>query len=132
VAKNNKKELYDMDERRVWEKVMHTDARVTAMEGQMHDMGNAVSRIETLLLNKQPQPTALIGILFTALTLLAAMLFGMAQYTSLALVPITNDVAEHRMSIDDMSEFKEEMQYKLGALEEWQNTCSERASSSSP
>ena len=109
-----------MDERRVWEKVLHTDARVTAMEGQLNDLTTSMGRIESLLLNKQIQPMAIVGIVLTALTLLAGLLFGVAQFISVALEPIANDVAEHRVAIDDISDFKELIQYKLGALEEWQ------------
>ena len=128
---NHNKEQYDMDERRVWEKVLHTDARVTAMEGQMQDMTSSMHRIESLLLNRQTPTTAIIGITLTALTLLAGLLFGMAQFTSVALQPVADDVAEHRISINDIQDFKEDMQYKLGALEEWQSNISQSSTSCS-
>jgi hypothetical protein len=102
------------------EKVYHTDARVTAMESQITDMNQSMGRIENLLLNRQTNPIALVGITLSALTLLAGMMFGIAQFTQLALRPIEEDVAEHRKSLDEISDFKESIQYKMGALEEWQ------------
>ena len=44
---------------RIWERVLHTDGRVTAMESQMAAVVTSVNRIETLLLdNKGPSPIA--------------------------------------------------------------------------
>ena len=110
----------DTNNNEIWEKVYHTDARVTAMESQLSDLNNSMGRIESLLLNRQTSPMSIVGIMLTALTFLGGLLFGMSQFTHLTLLPISDDVAEHRVAIDRFSEYKEEMGYKLGALEEWQ------------
>jgi len=105
----------------LWEKIYHTDARVSAMESQMQDMGGSINRIESMLLNKQTPPLAIIGVMLTALTLLAGLLFGMSQITQASIAPLADDVAEHRIALDKLSSFEADMQYKLGALEEWQS-----------
>lgn len=114
------------DNAEILEKVYHTDARVSAMESQMADMSHSMGRIESLLLNRQTNPLSIVGIMLTALTLLGGLLFGMAQIMHLTMAPVSDDVAEHREALDSFVAFKENTQYKFGALEEWQKSETNR------
>jgi hypothetical protein len=111
------------------ERVYHTDARVTAMESQMATVAGSVSRIESALVNKQASPSTLVTMIVGALTLMAAMVFGVFQMTVLSQQPIVNDVAEHRESINKLMEDDTEISYNMGRLREWQKYAEERINS---
>lgn len=101
----------------IWEKVYHTDARVTAMEGQLSDVSGAVSRIEQHLLNK-PTP----NIQSLALTIVlgcATLFFSLAQYVNLELTPIQNQIESRSDALQDFQDFKHQTHYEFGRLHEW-------------
>ena len=108
------------------EKVYHTDARVTAMEAQVNTVVSSVSRIESALVNKQTSPSTLVTMIVGALTLMAAMVFGVFQMTTLSQQPIVNDVAEHRESINKLMNDDSNTNYQMGRLMEWQEYAEER------
>jgi hypothetical protein len=107
------------------QKVYHTDARVTAMEGEMRVLSQGVSRIETMLLNK-PGPNYLgwLGAGISIFTLCVGGVFGVAQYVELTLSPIRQDIAERESVIREFGQFKNEIHYELGKIHEWKRSDS--------
>jgi chaperonin cofactor prefoldin len=111
------KETYEVEEKRVWEKVMHTDARVTAMESQIKDVSSSVSRIENLLINKQEtSPLAWFGVIFSVLTLVGGLVWGMTQYMALQLDPIEDDLQARDAIVQAYYEFKNQTHYEMGQI----------------
>lgn len=104
----------------IWEKVYHTDARVTAMEGQLSDVSGAVSRIEQHLLNKpEPNVTAWIGIAFGVLTFIVGLLWVVVQYVHLNNEPIQETMAARGEVLQEYTEFKHQTHYEFGGIHEW-------------
>jgi chaperonin cofactor prefoldin len=111
------KEDYEVEEKRVWEKVMHTDARVTAMESQIKDVSISVNRIETMLLNKQEtSPLAWFGVIFSVLTLVGGLVWTMTQYMALQLDPIEADLKSRDAVVQAYYEFKNQTHYEMGQI----------------
>jgi hypothetical protein len=116
---NNHKDEFLVDEKRVWEKVMHTDARVTAMESQIQDVSSSVNRIENMLLNRQEtSPIAWFGVIFSVLGLCGAMIWGMAQYVSLNQAPVVDQVNRNDAQIQKLEEWQNKTHYELGVIHE--------------
>jgi len=103
----------EKEESKIWEKVYHTDARVSAMEGQLSDLSAGVQRIESHLLNK-PRENILSWVIAAA-----GALWGVAMYIDMSLEPI-EDVQQRNMEVVTVfREFKEEVHYEMGILHEW-------------
>lgn len=109
-----------LDQNELVRKVYHTDARVTAMEGEIRQLAGGVSRIENMLLNK-PAPNILgwIGAGLVVVSMLAAGLFGIAQYIDLTQQDIRVDVNSRGTVIDEFRSFKEGTHYEMGRIHEW-------------
>ena len=101
----------------IWEKVYHTDARVTAMEGQLSDVNNAVSRIEQHLLNKPTPNVYSLGL--TILLGCGTVFFSLAQYVNLELAPIQDQINHRGGIISEFTAFKHQTHYEFGGLHEW-------------
>ena len=96
------------------EMVYHTDARVTAMEGQLSDMGNAMNRIEQHLLNKPP--TFNLGNIMALLGFAATVMIGGAAYLDTQLNHIRDDIVENDSEIHDINEFRHQTHYEMSNL----------------
>ena len=102
--------------------VYHTDARVTAMEGQLTGLGQAMNRIEAHMMNKPPfnaAPWISIGlvILFAGI---GGMFTGM-KYIQLTQEPLRADIQdlrnEDRLERDReqrIEDFMKETHYQVG------------------
>jgi len=101
------------------EKVYHTDSRVTAIESQMSGVVASQARIEGALVNRQTSPSTLVTMIVGALTLMGGMVFGVFQMTTLSQQPIVDDVAEHRVNINKLTENDRELVYEMGRMAEW-------------
>jgi hypothetical protein len=109
-----------VDQQELVKKVYHTDARVTAMEGEIRQLAGGVSRIETLLLNKQEtSPLQWFGIIFSVLTLVGALVWGGGEYIEARLGIIRSEQALQHRSIDKLQDAQLEYQYELGRVHEW-------------
>lgn len=107
------------EEKAIWEKIYHTDARLTAMEGQMTDLSDGVKRIEQYLLHKDPPNT--LGWLTAVgggLVMLFTFVFGMVQYIDITLEPIEQLIESRQTIVEDFGSFKHEMHYEVGRLHE--------------
>lgn len=118
----------------IWEKVYHTDSRVSAMEtkvgaieSQVNTIGHGVERIEASLMNKpEPNYSAWIGGAITILGGLLAVIFGIVQYVDLTLEPIYQRMSERQEPIDEFWMFKNEMHYEMGRIHErWELVSAE-------
>lgn len=99
--------------------VYHTDARVTAMEGQLSTMGGSINRIEHALLNKQPPNLAAwVGIVITIFLAGIGGLYGIAQYISLTQSPILDAVAVLDDKMQGVREYQRETHYEFGVVHE--------------
>lgn len=117
----------DIDQNDILQKVYHTDARVTAMEGEIRSISGGLVRIENMLLNK-PEPNVLgwLGAGFTFVGFVAALLFGVASYVDLTLSPIRGDVKARAEVVAEHHEFRREQAYDQGRTDEWRRQYEER------
>lgn len=104
------------EENELIRKVYHTDARVTAMEGQLSSITAGMGRIEAKMM-EQPETNYLSWFLA-----IAAVMFGVAQYVELVNDPIRALMAQRNEPIVDFREFKQETHYEMGKIHEWKNT----------
>lgn len=109
-----------LDQNELVRKVYHTDARVTAMEGEIRQLSGGVSRIESMLLNK-PAPNILgwVGAGLVVISMISAGLFAIAQYIDLTQQDIRVDVNSRGAVIDEFRSFKEGTHYEMGRIHEW-------------
>jgi hypothetical protein len=109
--------------------VYHTDARVTAMEGQLTGLGQSMSRIEAHMMDKPPFNAApWIGI---GLTILFAGIGGMftgMKYIQLTQEPLRVDIQElwsadrlEREREQKVMEFIKQTHYEFGRITEWKD-----------
>ena len=107
------------------EMVYHTDARVTAMEGQMHNIAaNQTKDSQKLdnLVNVLNQPrnvnyAAWVGVGLTAVALLVGGTIGMVNYMQLTQDPLAERVVGNTIDIDDLHEFQRATHYRFGEYE---------------
>lgn len=105
----------------IWEKVYHTDARVTAMEGQLQELSNSMARIEGHLINKPEQSfSTYAGLFLSILTILGGLIWGMTNYIDLTLHPVRNNIENLIDKQAMFSEFRYQTHYEFGMLHEWQ------------
>lgn len=109
-----------IDQNELVKKVYHTDARVTAMEGEIRQLAGGVSRIESMLLNK-PEPNVLgwVGAGMAAIGFIAALLFGVASYIDLRLTPLRDNVSSRGDMIAEYQQFRQREAYDQGKEDEW-------------
>ena len=104
------------------EMVYHTDARVTAMEGQITTIGNNQLRSEQKidqLINvinspRQVNWAAWAGVCLTIIIMIVGGLFGVAQYVALVNEPQVQDINYNRTSIGEMKEWQNQTHYEFG------------------
>lgn len=104
------------------EMVYHTDARVTAMEGQISTIGQNQLRSEQKIDNlitylNQPKHinwAAWVGVGLTAIIMMVGGLFGVAQYVALVNEPQIQDIHYNRDQMQDYRAFQREMHYEVG------------------
>ena len=102
----------------LWEKVYHTDARVSAMESELSNVAAVTARIEHHLLNKPPVNfAAWVGIGITILSLAVAGLFGISQYIQLTLQPIQQALLSSEAVNAEYQQFRQQTAYELGVAE---------------
>jgi len=107
------------------EMVYHTDARVTAMEGQMSNIAaNQAKDSQKLdnLISALNQPrhvnyAAWVGVGLTAVALLIGGTIGMVNYMSLTQDPLEKIVDGNTTDIDDLHEFQRATHYRFGERE---------------
>ena len=107
------------------EMVYHTDARVTAMEGQMHNIAaNQTKDSQKLdnLVNVLNQPrnvnyAAWVGVGLTAVALLIGGTIGMVNYMQLTQDPLAKRVVGNTTDINDLHEFQRATHYRFGEYE---------------
>ena len=99
----------------IWEKVYHTDARVSAMETELGNVTAGVVRIEAHLLNKpEINVTAWIGVVLTGLGLMVGMLFGMVNYVDIKQQPIIDSLAARDVLLKEYQDFRKDTAYEHG------------------
>ena len=107
----------------IWEKVYHTDARVTAMEGQLTDLSHGVNRIEAHLLNKPPvNVAAWVAVVLTFVAMVVGLVWGMTNYIELTLGPTRIAMSNVIREVADLEAFQHETHYEIGVLHEWKRT----------
>ena len=107
------------------EMVYHTDARVTAMEGQMSNIAtNQAKDSQKLdnLINVLNQPrnvnyAAWVGVGLTAVALLIGGTIGMVNYMQLTQDPLARRVVGNTTDINDLHEFQRATHYRFGEYE---------------
>lgn len=111
------------DDKQIWEKVLHTDARVTAMEGQLNDLSEGVARIEAYLLNR-PAPNYLgwAAACLTGFSMLVGALWMVIQYVNLTQEPLRSDITHIEDRQNEFEEFKHQTHYEFGILHEYKRT----------
>ena len=106
------------------EMVYHTDARVTAMEGQITTIGHNQLRSEQKLdqlissINtpKQVNYAAWVGVGLTTLAMVLAGAFGLGSYISLVNEPQMIDIANNNEAIDDLGVWQHQSHYEFGVI----------------
>lgn len=107
------------------EMVYHTDARVTAMEGQMSNIAtNQAKDSQKLdnLVNALNQPrnvnyAAWVGVGLTAVALLIGGTIGMVNYITLTQDPLSDIVVGNTTDIDGLHEFQRATHHRFGEYE---------------
>lgn len=102
--------------------IYHIDGRVTAIEGQISQIGTQLNRMEAALLNKPPILN--FGNVMTMLLMLAGLLYGINSFVDLRLAQ-TNEGIERNSFITDkimdrmekQNEFQREMHYEVGRFQ---------------
>lgn len=106
------------------EMVYHTDARVTAMEGQISNLAVSQQRSEgklDQLITTMSQPrtinwAAWVGVGLTSVAMLIAGSFGIVSYTTLASAPLEQDVAQNREATEVLQTFQNQTHYEFGVF----------------
>ena len=113
------------------EMVYHTDARVTAMEGQLNTVAQGQHRTESKLdqlihhLNQPPNINwaAWVGVGISILVMVVGGTIGFTNYIHLTQTPIVVDTTYNRDKIQELREFQRETHYEFGIF----HTQTERA-----
>lgn len=110
----------------IWEKVYHTDARVTAMEGQLSDVSSSVGRIEQHLLNKPPvNIVGWIGVFLTLVTFFGGTVLGLTNYIELVLEPVRVELVEAAEVRAKFADFKGHSLHEFGTIQQWKADTSD-------
>lgn len=104
------------------EMVYHTDARVTAMEGQLAGIASQLNRTDSKMdqvINaiNQPKDVNWLGIGSLGLSLIVSLFGGAAfvvRYTGLTQEPIVDKVGEIAAVLSDQSKFQMQTHYEVG------------------
>lgn len=104
------------------EMVYHTDARVTAMEGQVNTLvlshNRTEGKIDQLISNlNQPKHVnwaAWVGVALTFMAMSIGGLYGISQYITLTQAPIIEEVAYQRDITQTIRGFQRETHYEVG------------------
>ena len=106
------------------EMVYHTDARVTAMEGQLASVASSQSRTESKLdqlINSLHQPknvnyAAWVGVCLSLIAMLVGGTLTFTNYVKLTQDPIVIDADYNRHQINELREFQRQTHYEFGLL----------------
>jgi hypothetical protein len=101
-------------------KVHHTDARVSAIEREVGNLGDQLTRIEHFLMDKPtPNYAAWAGVLLTMVLMIGGALTAGAEYVDLQLQPVRAELLQQRENQKEFREFQAQTHYELGVLHEW-------------
>lgn len=108
------------------EMVYHTDARVTAMEGQLtsisHSLSRTAQKLDTVISAiNAPKDVNWIGLGALALSFLVALAGGakfMTEYVALTMAPVNTAIVENSNLIVKLREFQHQTHYEFGGFHE--------------
>lgn len=104
------------------EMVYHTDARVTAMEGQLDSIAHSLSRTDTKIDQvihaiNAPKDINWVGIGALCISMIVAMFGGargMVEYVTITQAPILSTLDEHSDVLSHLREFQQQTHYEFG------------------
>jgi hypothetical protein len=108
------------------EMVYHTDARVTAMEGQLSAVATGQQRTESKLdhlIQTLSQPehvnwAAWVGVGVSVIVLLVGGTIGFTNYIALTQDPMLNEISYIIEKLGELREFQRETHYEFGLIHE--------------
>lgn len=99
----------------------HIDGRVTAIEGQISQIGAQLNRMEAAILNKPPLLN--FGNVMSMLLAVAGLLYGINGFVDLRLAQVSEGIDRNEAVLDRIddkllsyAEFQREMHYEVGSF----------------
>lgn len=102
----------------VLERVAKTETSVAALENDMRTVMTGVSDIRKMLMESQKGKDPNYGMW---IGLVAAVLFGVAQYVDMGLEPLEDTIVQRQGVIQTFQDFKHQTHYEFGMIHEWKS-----------